>query len=83
MKPSVRPRWPCRDPLSGHERSLHFHGVPGRKGPVTIDTDTIMRDAVLKNQLIFGTVNASMESFAEAIADIGQFQEKWPPRCAL
>jgi threonine dehydrogenase-like Zn-dependent dehydrogenase len=55
-----------------------FTGVPGRKGPVSIDTDTIMRDAVLKNQLIFGTVNASTESFADAIADIGSFQEKWP-----
>jgi hypothetical protein len=37
-----------------------------------------MRDAVLKNQLIFGTVNASTESFADAIADVGSFLEKWP-----
>ena len=55
-----------------------FTGVPGRKGPVSIDTDAIMRDAVLKNQLIFGTVNASTESFADAIADVGSFLEKWP-----
>jgi glucose 1-dehydrogenase len=55
-----------------------FTGVPGRKGPVSIDTDTIMRDAVLKNQLIFGTVNASTENFADAIADVGSFLEKWP-----
>jgi len=55
-----------------------FTGVPGRKGPVSIDTDTIMRDAVLKNQVLFGTVNASTESFADAIADIGSFLENWP-----
>jgi threonine dehydrogenase-like Zn-dependent dehydrogenase len=55
-----------------------FTGVPGRKGPVSIDTDAIMRDAVLKNQLIFGTVNASTENFADAIADVGSFLEKWP-----
>jgi glucose 1-dehydrogenase len=55
-----------------------FTGVPGRKGPVSVDTDTIMRDAVLKNQLIFGTVNASTESFADAIADVGSFVAKWP-----
>ncbi len=55
-----------------------FTGVPGRKGPVSIDTDTIMRDAVLKNQLIFGTVNASTESFADAIADMGAFLTRWP-----
>jgi threonine dehydrogenase-like Zn-dependent dehydrogenase len=55
-----------------------FTGVPGRKGPVAVDTDHIMRDAVLKNQLIFGTVNASPAHFAAAIADIGRFNQRWP-----
>jgi threonine dehydrogenase-like Zn-dependent dehydrogenase len=55
-----------------------FTGVPGRKGPVSVDTDTIMRDCVLKNQVIFGTVNASLESFAQAIADLGAFAGRWP-----
>jgi threonine dehydrogenase-like Zn-dependent dehydrogenase len=55
-----------------------FTGVPGRKGPVSVDTDTIMRDCVLKNQVIFGTVNASLDSFAQAIADLGAFVERWP-----
>jgi threonine dehydrogenase-like Zn-dependent dehydrogenase len=65
-------------PYLGTNGVFIFTGVPGRKGPVSIDTDQIMRDAVLKNQLIFGTVNASTESFAEAIADIGSFLSKWP-----
>jgi threonine dehydrogenase-like Zn-dependent dehydrogenase len=65
-------------PYLGTNGVFIFTGVPGRKGPVSIDTDTIMRDAVLKNQVIFGTVNASTESFADAIADIGSFLEKWP-----
>jgi threonine dehydrogenase-like Zn-dependent dehydrogenase len=65
-------------PYLGTNGVFIFTGVPGRKGPSSIDTDTIMRDAVLKNQLIFGTVNAGIESFAEAIADIGSFLEKWP-----
>ncbi|HXP88379.1 MAG TPA: glucose 1-dehydrogenase [Bryobacteraceae bacterium] len=55
-----------------------FTGVPGRKGPVSVDTDAIMRDCVLKNQVIFGTVNASLDSFAQAIADLGAFVERWP-----
>ena len=55
-----------------------FTGVPGRKGPITIDTDLIMRAAVLKNQIIFGTVNAAPVHFAHAILDIGSFVEKWP-----
>ena len=65
-------------PYLGTNGVFIFTGVPGRKGPVEIDTDQIMRDAVLKNQLIFGTVNASSESFAEAIANVGSFLAKWP-----
>jgi threonine dehydrogenase-like Zn-dependent dehydrogenase len=65
-------------PFLGTNGVFIFTGVPGRKGPLSIDTDTIMRDAVLKNQLVFGTVNASTASFAEAVADIGAFLDKWP-----
>jgi threonine dehydrogenase-like Zn-dependent dehydrogenase len=35
-----------------------FTGVPGRKTPVEVDTDLLMRNLVLKNQVVFGTVNA-------------------------
>jgi glucose 1-dehydrogenase len=55
-----------------------FTGVPGRKGPVSVDTDELMREAVLKNHMIFGTVNASPAHFASAIADIGEFVKRWP-----
>jgi threonine dehydrogenase-like Zn-dependent dehydrogenase len=65
-------------PYLGTNGVFIFTGVPGRKGPVSVDTDAIMRDAVLKNQLIFGTVNASTESFADAIADVGSFLQRWP-----
>jgi threonine dehydrogenase-like Zn-dependent dehydrogenase len=53
-------------------------GVPGRKAPITVDTDVLMRDYVLKNQVIFGTVNASITSFTDAISDLDKFQERWP-----
>ena len=55
-----------------------FTGVPGRKAPISVDADTLMRDHVLKNQVIFGTVNASIQSFADAIADLSVFLERWP-----
>ncbi len=55
-----------------------FTGVPGRKGPISVDTDDIMRDMVLKNQVVFGTVNASVAHFADSIADLGRFMERWP-----
>jgi threonine dehydrogenase-like Zn-dependent dehydrogenase len=55
-----------------------FTGVPGRKGPVEIDTDLLMRNLVLRNQLILGTVNAGRDAFEAAIRDVGEFGRRWP-----
>jgi len=54
-----------------------FTGVPGRKAAIEVDTDTIMRNLVLKNQVVFGTVNAGEEAFAAAIADLAVFEQRW------
>ncbi len=55
-----------------------FTGVPGRKGPVEIDTDLMMRNLVLKNQVVFGTVNAGRDAFEASIRDVGVFAKRWP-----
>ena len=55
-----------------------FTGVPGRKGPMPVDTDLLMRNLVLKNQIVLGTVNAHQETFAAAIDDLGVFYRRWP-----
>ncbi len=55
-----------------------FTGVPGRKGPIEVDTDFIMRDVVLNNQVILGSVNAPPHCFESAIRDLGTFILKWP-----
>ena len=55
-----------------------FTGVPGRKGPMQVDTDFIMQDVVLKNQVILGSVNAPPHSFQAAIRDLEIFMQKWP-----
>ncbi len=55
-----------------------FTGVPGRKGSVEIDTDELMREHVLKNQIVFGTVNAAPVHFQHAISDVASFVERWP-----
>jgi threonine dehydrogenase-like Zn-dependent dehydrogenase len=55
-----------------------FTGVPGSKGPIEVDTDYIMRDVVLNNQVILGSVNASPHNFQAAIGDLGTFVQKWP-----
>jgi glucose 1-dehydrogenase len=55
-----------------------FTGVPGRKSPVEIDTDLMMRHLVLKNQVVFGTVNAGRDAFEASIRDVGIFLKRWP-----
>jgi len=55
-----------------------FTGVPGRKGPIEVDTDLMMRNLVLKNQVVFGTVNAGRDAFENSIRDVGTFTKRWP-----
>jgi len=55
-----------------------FTGVPGRKGPVEVDTDLLMRNLVLKNQVIFGTVNAGHSDYEGAIRRLEQFMGLFP-----
>ena len=55
-----------------------FTGVPGRKGHLEIDAELIMRNLVLKNQAVIGTVNAGRTSFEAAVEDLGIFLERFP-----
>lgn len=59
-----------------------FTGVPGRKAPIELAADALMRDMVLKNQLVFGTVNAGSDAFAAAVADLARFHATWPAQVA-
>jgi threonine dehydrogenase-like Zn-dependent dehydrogenase len=62
----------------GVNGAFAFTGVPGRKAPVDVDTDLLMRNMVLKNQVLFGTVNANRDAFESAIQDLESFQSRWP-----
>jgi threonine dehydrogenase-like Zn-dependent dehydrogenase len=55
-----------------------FTGVPGRRGPIQLDADRLMRNMVLQNQMVFGTVNAGRDAFEAAIRDLGVFETRWP-----
>lgn len=57
---------------------LVFTGVPGKGAHKELDTDTLMRNMVLKNQVILGTVNADAAAYESAIRHIGAFVERWP-----
>ena len=64
--------------LLGTNGVFIFTGVPGRKAPIELDADLIMRNLVLKNQVVYGTVNANREAFESAISDLATFTKKWP-----
>lgn len=64
--------------LLGRNGIYILTGVPGRKGPVPISVDTLMRDMVLKNQIILGTVNAGPPAFECAVATLGKINRRWP-----
>jgi glucose 1-dehydrogenase len=53
-------------------------GVPGLQAFIEADPARLMREMVLKNQVLFGTVNAGPESFASAIRDLDIFIKRWP-----
>jgi len=55
-----------------------FTGIPAPRPAIEVDADIIMRNLVLKNQLVLGTVNADKTAFQEAIRDLGIFSKRWP-----
>jgi threonine dehydrogenase-like Zn-dependent dehydrogenase len=55
-----------------------FAGVPEHKASIKVGTDLLILDYVLKNQVVFGTVNADTAAFEAAIRDLGVFKQRWP-----
>jgi threonine dehydrogenase-like Zn-dependent dehydrogenase len=65
-------------PFLGANGVFVFTGVPGKGQDVDLDTNAIMKNLVLKNQIVLGTVNASLEAFQAAIRDLTAFYQRWP-----
>ncbi len=55
-----------------------FTGVPGRKHRIEIPGDALMRNLVLRNQTVLGTVNAGRVDFESAVRDLTGIREAWP-----
>ena len=55
-----------------------FTGIPAPNQMIEIDGGMVMRNVVLKNQAIIGTVNADRAAFEGAIRDLGEFKKRWP-----
>ncbi len=64
--------------LLGSNGLFVLTGVPGKHGPVPVDTDVLMRNMVLKNQCLLGTVNAGKDAFQHAVSDLTAFYAQWP-----
>ena len=46
------------------------------------DTERIMYNLVLKNQVVVGAVNAGPQAFDNAVRDLGVFHARWPQAAA-
>ena len=55
-----------------------FTGIPPHKPAIPIEADSLMRQVVLMNQAIIGTVNADRPAFQNAIRDLAIFKQRWP-----
>lgn len=55
-----------------------FTGIPALNAPVEVDAELIMRNLVLNNQAIVGTVNAGHASYEEAMIDLASFMRRFP-----
>jgi len=53
-------------------------GVPGLQAFIEADPARLMRDMVLKNQVLLGTVNAGADAFGSALRQLDLFRRRWP-----
>jgi glucose 1-dehydrogenase len=55
-----------------------FTGIPPELPAIPIAADSLMRQLVLGNQVLVGTVNADMPAFVAALDDLLLFRRRWP-----
>jgi threonine dehydrogenase-like Zn-dependent dehydrogenase len=53
-------------------------GVPGLQALIEADPASLMRQMVLRNQVLLGTVNAGPEAFTTSVHDLQEFKRRWP-----
>ncbi|HYF66470.1 MAG TPA: hypothetical protein VD886_26815, partial [Herpetosiphonaceae bacterium] len=54
-----------------------FTGIPGGEQREQLPAASLMRQLVLNNQAVFGSVNASRQNFSQGVADLGLFRQLW------
>jgi len=62
----------------GHNGIFILTGIPGVQAFIEADAASLMRDMVLKNQVVLGTVNAGPAAFVAAVQQLAEFHRQWP-----
>jgi glucose 1-dehydrogenase len=62
----------------GHNGVLVLFGLQGRRSALELDAAAVVRNLVLRNQLVLGTINAGHDAFDAAVRDLGVFESRWP-----
>jgi glucose 1-dehydrogenase len=55
-----------------------FTGIPPELPAIPVAADSLMRQLVLHNQAVVGTVNADVPAFEAALEDLLLFRRRWP-----
>jgi glucose 1-dehydrogenase len=53
-------------------------GIPGGERPITIEAANLLQQLVLKNQIVVGSVNASIHHYQMAVDDLNACLQQWP-----
>ncbi len=65
--------------LLGRNSVLVLTGIPDASEPPTsVEAGRLLRDVVLENQAVIGSVNANRSYFEAGLRDMTMFEEKWP-----
>ena len=57
---------------------LALTGVTSGHHEVSVDANALNQEMVLENQVIFGSVNAARAHYDQAVADLGDWVQRWP-----
>lgn len=73
----VKPAFDALEALANNG-VLIFTGVPSDKQPLTLEGAEFLKQVVLRNQVLLGTVNAAATDFDAALEDLARFRARWP-----
>ncbi len=65
-------------PALGDNGIMVLLGVPGKKMSIEVDAALIVREMVLSNQVVFGTVNSNASHFRRAHGDLAKILARYP-----